>query len=130
MKHDISVPFIEQKPTRYSCDCGTIVYKVKMYGSAKQFTGNKTFDLYNNASLTLVPNESKQLFFNTTICTSIPGVAILYGDPLLYIQGISYKINVIQTNDSYLNIHIFNKTSMNLTFKENSLHFYCTIVVP
>jgi hypothetical protein len=126
----IPIPSCHVRKTQTSCDCPSKVFYINYYMSSKQsFAGIKTIDLYNQYSITLKPYEKMILYFEETIITSLPATCILYGSQFLYKLGISYKVNLLQTNDTYLNIIIFNHTPKTLNFEPNSLNFICTIIL-
>ena len=128
----VSVPspqFVARPCT--SCDCPTSVLCVKDYTLNKNLgSGFKTLNLFNALPFLLKPQEIKTVYFNTTIQSSLPASCVLFAPQHLYLIGISYKINIIKTNDSYLNITLFNHTCQSISVKESDLHIMCTFVLP
>lgn len=90
---------------------------------------HKTIIIYNASEFTLEPLERKKIFLNTYVFTSLPGICTLYGDELLSFHGLSYVMNHVKSNDTLLNIDVCNITSKKLSFKEESLMFYCLITI-
>lgn len=92
-------------------------------------SGIKTFSLSYTSPLVLQPNEHKLLYFDKIILTNFPAKCILYGDPYLYLHGLSSNINIINTNDSYPSIIITNFTNNKLEIKPYTVNVYITIVL-
>ena len=127
----IEIPVKQVKKTRTSCDCPSTVFLIcNIEHLKKHMKGIKTLDLFNSHSFILQPLQIKIIFFNNTLITSLPAVCLLYGSQYLYKKGISYKINLIKTNDNYLNIIIWNHTKQPINVNKNELHFIGTIVIP
>ncbi len=113
----------------------TKVFQIKYLGlqtycNALQIAkGTQTITLYNGHQFTLEPFESKQIFFNIVVITSLPGICIMYGNEHLQLFGLNYIINHIKTNDQILSITVCNITDQKLTFKENTMAFHCLILI-
>ena len=130
-----------QKPSklnRTSCDCPSTIFLTKYNKfdhsmnimTEKLSSGHDSIFIYNTKSFTLLAHEIKTLYFDTIIKTLLPAMCILYGEPYLYKRGLSYKIQTLETNDSFLNIDIFNHTNNSIYVSENALSIICNVVIP
>lgn len=131
-KSTIKIPVtrLTKKP-KVTCDCPTKVFQIKSWASTdNSMTGIKSLDLFNSRTITLKPKETRNIIFEKTIITSLPAICILYGSQFLYKLGISYEINVIQTNDTYANIFLHNHTRKIIHLPPNHLHVICSVVLP
>lgn len=54
---------------------------------------------------------------------------MIYGSDFLYRLGITCVINQIPTNDSFLNVTIFNHKSVPITLEKKTLQFTCHTVL-
>lgn len=134
----IPPPQIPSKTNKTSCDCPSPVYFVKYYKYDHYVNhfqealskGDTLLYLTNIYSFTLQSKESKTVYFNNIIKTSLPTICILNGSQYLYKQGISHKISVLKANDSYLYIQLYNHTGHPMYVAENTLSITCNIVLP
>ncbi len=121
-------PYVKKERT--TCDCPSYVYRFNVLGFYKpSFTQQKyTIELFNDTEFIIEPHATKILPLNVFITTSMPCVCIVYGSPYLYFSGVSCAISQTKTNDEPLTTTLCNLTSKTLTFKPDSLTFYCLIL--
>jgi hypothetical protein len=77
----------------------------------------------------LQPKEQKLIYFDKTIITNIPAKCIIFGDPNLYLHGITSNINIIESNDLYLCVTIANYTNSELIIKPYTINVHVIIVM-
>jgi len=133
MSDTLTIPqpnYVYKTTNRTSCDCPTQVFKIKYLGVFPQ-TFKRTIEFSNNYKCTIKPGQYQQIYFNILVQTSLPGFCIVYGDEhLLYPKGLSYVITQVKTNDIFLYITIKNNNQFSFTIEEDTLSFYCTVVIP
>lgn len=122
--------------TTSSKDCPTKVFRIRLLESDPSYSnllsiagGRQTITLRNAHPFSIEASERKQIFLNTFVMTSLPGICIIYGNEHLQLFGLNYIVNQTKTNDQPLSITVCNITDKKLTFKENSIDFYCLILV-
>jgi hypothetical protein len=126
---DITIPepTYMKWPKNYTCvDSPTPVLRIQYEGlpaSLRPRANTALLTLTNTSSFTIRPCRYATLHFNILVKTSLPAVTILYGNDFLFRQGITCVINQIPTNDTMLNITIYNHKSVPVTFEKESLQF-------
>lgn len=132
MKHIVSVPEPQMLPQpKTSADCPFKVYLINTYPSyTRSVAGVKTFDIYYSKIFVCEAQKTQRLYFDKTFVTSLPAKCLVYGSQYLYRHGLSYAPTIISTNDTYVNIIIFNHTCETIILNPNMLHFHCTVILP
>jgi hypothetical protein len=92
-------------------------------------SGIKTYNFDYILPIVLQPKEQKLIYFDKTIITNIPAKCIIFGDPNLYLHGITSDINIIESNNSYLCVTIANFTNKKLIIKPYTINVNVTIVM-
>jgi hypothetical protein len=119
------------KSSKTSCDCPSSIFLTYNFGTnEKSYKGNKNVSLYNSNSIFLKPHEKKIIHFNQTFMTTFPAMCLLYANEFSYRKGISFQPNFVRTNDTYLNITIFNHTCNPIYLKPYDLHVICVLIFP
>lgn len=136
MNHDeLTIPnrIYIKRPDNYSCtDCPTPVLRIKYIGKQnylQRTNSNSLITLTNNTSFTIKPHSYAKIHFNILVRTSLPAVSIIYDDNLLFRHGLTCIINQIPTNDTLLNVTIYNNKSELSTFAKESLQFICNTLL-
>ncbi len=91
------------------------VLKINIIGKKCFVTQSNTFQCYNPKSITVPPNTCHTVAFPITIMSSLPAVSVLTSNYHLYKRGLSYNLNISHTNDSYLELPLFNYTQLPIT---------------
>jgi len=125
---DISVPdpVYMKWPKNYSCpDSPTPVLQIRYEGLpiTVHRTDTALITLTNQTSFTVLSCDYATINFNILVITSLPAVTILYGNDFLFRYGLTCVINQIPTNDTLLNIKVYNHKSVPITFEKESLQF-------
>jgi len=132
---DISIPepIFMKWPENYTCvDSPAPVLQIQYEGLPPDFkcrTSTTLLTLTNKSSLTIKPCRYATIHFNVLVKTSLPAITMIYGSDFLYRLGITCVINQIPTNDSFLNVTIFNHKSVPITLEKKTLQFTCHTVL-
>jgi hypothetical protein len=105
------------------------VLKINIIGKKCFVTQSNTFQFYNPKSITVPPNTCHTVAFPITIMSSLPAVSVLTSNYHLYNRGLSYNLNISHTNDSYLELPLFNYTQLPITLSAYELLVHCQIVL-
>jgi hypothetical protein len=132
---DILIPLANYKkyPKNFTSNDGPRpVLTIQYFGPARQIFQPRNPALYglcNDERFTIEPLQFKTLIFNTIVFTSIKAVSLLFADDLLYRHGLTYVVNNIPTNDTFLSIKIFNTLPVSKTFEKDTLSFTCLTLI-
>jgi hypothetical protein len=122
----IPKPHFKKQP-RTSTDCPRPVLSIKYFGKPTiSFHQPKNLIyLSNEEKFTIEPLQYKILTFHTIVFTSINARSLVYAEDLLHRHGLTFTVNNMPTNDTFLFIEIFNTLSVSKTFEKDSLQFNC-----
>ena len=125
------VPPVQSNSTkRTSCDCPRKLFHFKIYCPYQEiYCNNNSFSITNDKTYFIPPKQLCNITFNITVETSIPAVCILSCNPLLQHMNIFHQINTVQTNDSYLNITLFNNNEKTFELRPYGIQVNCNLVV-
>ena len=121
-------PVLSHSSKRTSCDCPRKLFHFKIYSPNQEILcSNDSFSIRNDKTYFIPPKKFCNIVFNVTVETSIPAVCILSCYPLLRYMNIFHQINTVQTNDTYLNITLFNNNDS--IFELRGVQVNCNIIV-
>lgn len=115
--------------TKTSTDCPTIILKLKYVGKQPWNNHSPIITITNAKSFNLAPYQCLKMSFPIMVLSSLPAKTIVYASELVYRLGLHTLESIIPTNDMPLYITVYNPTSSSLTFKKDSLQFYCTTIL-
>jgi len=112
------------------CDCRPPIplLRIKLMGEYC-YMRSKSFCIWNHDPVTIQPNTCQTIAFPVTVITSLPAVYILTSNSHLYRRGLSYNIIIANTNDSYIELPLFNYTQSPITLEREELFVNCKIVL-
>jgi hypothetical protein len=126
----VPTPVYMKWPKNYSCqDSPPPVLKIQYDGLSPPYTNPVLITLTNKTSVTIPSCDYAIINFPVLVTTSLPAVSILYGNDFLFRLGLTWMINLIPTNDTLLNIKVYNNKPEPLTFEKESLQFTCHTVL-
>ena len=135
-ENDITIPepVYIKRPTNYSCnDSPTPVLQIRYEGLLDNLppltNKNLMITLSNFTSFTVLPRSYATLSLNVLVITSLPAVTTIYGSDFIFRHGLTCVINQIPTNDSVLNVTVYNHKSISSTFEKKSLQFIAHTVL-
>ena len=122
-------PLVYLPAPKTVCDCGSPpLLTIKIMGEKCHVQSN-SFYLHNQKPIIIQPNTSQTVAFPVTIMSSLPAVSVLTSNAHLYKRKLSYNINIAHTNDSYLELHLFNYTCLPITLNIGELFVHCQVVL-
>jgi hypothetical protein len=127
----LHIPETAKKKQRCFTESPPFCFKSSLLGYINPYfisKKNHTVQLFNEKSYIILPNTCCTIGFNVVVITSLPAICILRCDELFYKTGLSYNINIIQANDNFLHITIYNYSKNSITLKEGQLNVICDIV--
>ncbi len=120
-------------PDYTECDCGRpAVFEIRVIGSWNETwtrIENNTIHLYNENKYVISPNTCQTIAFPVTIVTSLPALCMLTCNSWIYRKNLTYMVNTLPSNDSYLFVSLFNYTQESITLNPFDLQVTCKIVV-
>lgn len=94
----------------------------------KIYRKSHTFNISNEVEYILPPKQTVNIRFPVIVETSAPATCILSCDPYLKALKIFHHINLIPTNDKYLNIDVYNNNEDPYKMPAYGLQVNCAIV--
>jgi hypothetical protein len=88
------------------------------------------FQLYNHEPFTIPALTEKTIYFNVLIMTNVPAKCIISAGTELSLHKISYTINIIHTNDDFINLTFYNPTSSDIVLSPYTCRIFCQLVTP
>ena len=112
------------------CDCGgrPPLPQITLIGELCKYKKNLNAN-DNHKAVTIQPNTCQSVAFPVTVMTSLPAVYLLTSDTHLYRRGLSYNITIAHTNDSYLELPLFNYTQSPIKLEKYELLVNCKILL-
>lgn len=128
---DVPPPIIIKAKTFH--DCPTTLLKIKYVGKPTMHTDiyatSPTITTTNTNSFSIAPYKWDKLTFPIIVLSSLPAITIVHASELVYRLGLHSLTTIIPTNNTFLYITIYNPTTEPITFKKDSLPFYCTTIL-
>ncbi len=128
-------PLVHEKyPLNYT-ECGSgrpTILHIKVLGSFNSSWTrfeNNTLHCYNENVYVIKANTCQTIAFPLTIITSLPALCLITCNSWIYYKNLTYMVNSMPTNDSYLYISLFNYTKESITLNPFDLQLTCKIVV-
>ncbi len=132
MNNIIHIPPPIYVPTPENYDCVDHIpspLKVHLIGYSHPNNQSITsFYLKNTLPICISPNTSQTIAFPVTVLTNLPAVCVLTcTSNHLYKKRLTYNISISHTNDTFLEIPLFNYSKSAISLAPGELHVHCKI---
>lgn len=126
-------PLVYKKyPPQYTETGRPKAFEIEIIGSCNDSWlrfQDTTIYLYNQNDYIINANTCQTIAFPVTVITSLPALCLLTCNSFIYNKGLSYMINTLPSNDSYLYVSLFNYTSRPIVLYSNELQVTCKVVL-
>lgn len=131
---DITVPrpVCMKQPTNFSCvDSPKPVLRIRYECilTVPHSSNTPLISLTNENSFTVPSCNFATIYFNVFVTTSLPAVTLIYGNDFLFRQSLTCVINPIPSNDTLLNVTVYNHKPTAVTFAKETLQFTCHTIL-